>query len=412
MASTYSTNLGIEEITTGEQSGSWGTTSNYNWDLIDRLRGYKSVAISGTTHTLLVQASSPVDGASHTEDGNYPVIKFTGSSGDPTVTISPNDSNVSYIFINGTGNTITFTQGSGGNVSLQDGKAAQFYFDGAGSGAEAVRGLDNLEIATLECTGAAAIDGAVTLASTLAVTGATTLSTALGSASGGTDQSSYTTGDLVYASGTTAISKLGIGSALQVLKTNSGASAPEWVTETDLCPVGSIVMYGAASAPTNWLLCDGTAVSRSTYSDLFSAISTTYGEGDGSLTFNVPNLQGVFPIGYDGGSSYALAATGGATTDTPTLSGSNAGTTLTSAQIPAHQHGGVTTGWPSGSWTGGTGATQTAIDVSGDSTASGSVNLSLENTGGGSSHTHTWSGTSSAVDIIPPYLVVNYIIKF
>ena len=43
--------------------------------------------------------------------------------------------------------------------------------------------------------------------------------------------------------------------------------------------------------------------------------------------------------------------------------------------------------------------------------ASGSVNLSLENTGGGSSHTHTWTGTSSAVDTIPPYLVVNYIIK-
>jgi len=335
----------------------------------------------------------------------YPVIKFTGSSGDPTVTISPNDSNSSFIFINGTGNTITFTQGSGGNVSLQDGKAAQFYFDGAGSGAEAVRGLDNLEIATLECTGNAAVDG------TLTVTGATTLSTVLGIASGGTGLTSFTTGDVVYASGSTTIAKLGIGSALQVLKTNSGATAPEWVTETDLCPVGSIVMYGAASAPTNWLLCDGAAVSRTTYADLFTAIGTTYGAGDGSATFEVPDMQSRFPVGYDGGSSYALAATGGATTDTPTLSGTNTGTTLSASQIPAHQHGGVTTGWPSGSWTGGTGAVQTAIDVSGDSTASGAVNLSLENTGGGSSHTHTWSGTSTAVDILPPYLVVNYIIK-
>jgi len=405
MASTYSTNLGVEEITTGEQSGAWGTTSNYNWDIIDRLRGYLSVAITGTTHTLLVQAASPTDGASHVQDGMYPVIKFTGSSGDPTVTISPNDSNSSFIFINGTGNTITFTQGSGGNVSLQDGKAAQFYFDGAGSGAEAVRGLDNLEIATLECTGNAAVDG------TLTVTGATTLSTVLGIASGGTGLTSFTTGDVVYASGSTTIAKLGIGSALQVLKTNSGATAPEWVTETDLCPVGSIVMYGAASAPTNWLLCDGAAVSRTTYADLFTAIGTTYGSGDGSATFDLPDMQSRFPVGYDGGSSYALAATGGATTDTPTLSGTNTGTTLTAAQIPAHQHGGVTTGWPSGSWTGGTGAVQTAIDVSGDSTASGSVNLSLENTGGGSSHTHTWSGTSTAVDILPPYLVVNYIIK-
>ena len=404
MASSYTTNLGIESITTGEQSGAWGTTSNYNWDIIDRIRGYKSVAITGTTHTL-AQASSPVDGADHTEDGNYPVIKFTGSSGDPTVTISPNTANVSYIFINGTGNTITFTQGSGGNVSLQDGKAAQFYFDGAGGTAQAVRGLDNLEIATLECTGNAAVDG------TLTVTGATTLTTVLGIASGGTGLTSFTAGDLMYATASTTIAKLGIGTAGQVLKTNTGASAPEWSTETDLCPVGSIIMYGAAAAPTNWLLCDGSAVNRTTYADLFSAIGTTYGAGNGSSTFNVPNLQGVFPAGYDGGSSYALAATGGATTDTPTLSGTNAGTTLTSSQIPAHTHGGVTTGWPSGSWTGGTGATQTAIDASGLSVASGSVNLSLENTGGGSSHTHTWTGTSSAVDILPPYLVVNYIIK-
>ena len=405
MASSYTTNLGIESITTGEQSGAWGTTSNYNWDIIDRIRGYKSVAITGTTHTLLAQASSPVDGADHTEDGNYPVIKFTGSSGDPTVTISPNTANVSYIFINGTGNTITFTQGSGGNVSLQDGKAAQFYFVGAGGTAQAVRGLDNLEIATLECTGNAAVDG------TLTVTGATTLTTVLGIASGGTGLTSFTAGDLMYATASTTIAKLGIGTAGQVLKTNTGASAPEWSTETDLCPVGSIIMYGAAAAPTNWLLCDGSAVNRTTYADLFSAIGTTYGAGNGSSTFNVPNLQGVFPAGYDGGSSYALAATGGATTDTPTLSGTNAGTTLTSSQIPAHTHGGVTTGWPSGSWTGGTGATQTAIDASGLSVASGSVNLSLENTGGGSSHTHTWTGTSSAVDILPPYLVVNYIIK-
>ena len=405
MASTYSTNLGIEEITTGEQSGAWGTTSNYNWDIIDRLRGYLSVAISGTTHTLTVQDGSPVDGASHVEDGMYPVIKFTGTSGDAVVTLSHKDSNCSFIFINGTSNTLTFTQGSGGNVTLKTGNAAQFYCDGAGSGAEVVRGLDNLEIAKLDAS------GAVTMASTLAVTGAVTLTAALTTANGGTGLTSYTAGDLPYYATGTTFTKLGIGSALQVLKTNAGATAPAWSTETDLCPVGSIVMYGAASAPTNWLLCDGSAVNRVTYADLFTAIGTTYGSGDGSATFDLPDMQSRFPIGYDGGSSYPLAGTGGATTDTPTLSGTNAGTTLSASQIPAHTHGGVTTGWPSGSWTGGTGAVQTAIDASGLSVASGSVNLSLENTGGGSSHTHTWSGTSTAVDIIPPYLVVNYIIK-
>ena len=411
MASTYSTNLGIEQITTGEQSGGWGTTSNYNWDILDRIRGYKSVAISGTTHTLLVQAAAPADGASHVEDGNYPVIKLTGSSGPATVTISPNTANVSYIFINGTGNTVSFTQGSGGDVNLQDGKSAQFYFDGAGSGAEAIRGLDNLEIATLECTGAAAIDGAATLGSTLAVTGAVTLTAALTTANGGTGLSSYTAGDLPYYATGTTLTALGIGSGGQVLKTNTGATAPEWSTETDLCPVGSIVMYGAAAAPTNWLLCDGSAVNRTTYADLFSAIGIAYGSGDGSLTFNVPDLQTKFPIGYDGGSSYDIADTGGATADTPTITGTVGSTTLTAAQIPAHAHGTPLTGWPTGSWTGGTGASNSAIDASGFSLATGSVALTLDSTGGGSSHTHSFTGASTAVALIPPYIVVNYIIK-
>ncbi len=56
-------------------------------------------------------------------------------------------------------------------------------------------------------------------------------------------------------------------------------------------------MYGGASAPTGWLLCDGSAVSRSTYSALFAVIGTTYGSGNGSTTFNVPNAQGVFVRG-------------------------------------------------------------------------------------------------------------------
>ena len=86
-------------------------------------------------------------------------------------------------------------------------------------------------------------------------------------------------------------------------------------------------------------------------------------------------------------------------------------TTLTAAQIPAHQHGTPITGWPSGSWTGGTGASASAITAGGFSLATGATALTLENSGGGSSHTHSFSGSSSAVDILPPYLVVNYIIK-
>lgn len=63
--------------------------------------------------------------------------------------------------------------------------------------------------------------------------------------------------------------------------------------------VGSITMYGGSTVPSGYLLCDGQAVSRTTYSDLFDVIGTTYGAGDGSTTFNVPNLKGKIPVGLD-----------------------------------------------------------------------------------------------------------------
>lgn len=57
-------------------------------------------------------------------------------------------------------------------------------------------------------------------------------------------------------------------------------------------PIGTIVSTGGTTAPTNWLFCDGTAVSRTTYSELFNVIGTFYGSGDGSSTFNVPDASG------------------------------------------------------------------------------------------------------------------------
>ena len=169
-------------------------------------------------------------------------------------------------------------------------------------------------------------------------------------------------------------------------------------------------MYAATSAPTGYLLCNGAAISRTTYSDLFSAISTSYGTGDGSSTFNVPNLQSRFPIGYDGGSSYGLAATGGATTASYTPAGTNAGHAITEAQMPSHTHDTWGSGWPSGSWTGGTGTTQSSVTQASGSLASTSTLRTLA-TGSGSTHTHTFAGTAATIATLSPYLVVNYIIK-
>ena len=66
-----------------------------------------------------------------------------------------------------------------------------------------------------------------------------------------------------------------------------------------ICPTGSITMYGASVAPSGWLECDGSAISRTTYSSLFAIIGTTFGVGDGSTTFNLPDLRGEFVRGWD-----------------------------------------------------------------------------------------------------------------
>jgi hypothetical protein len=66
---------------------------------------------------------------------------------------------------------------------------------------------------------------------------------------------------------------------------------------TERCPSASIVMWAGASAPSGWLLCDGSAVSRAGYSALFAIVGTTYGAGDGATTFNLPDLRQRFPLG-------------------------------------------------------------------------------------------------------------------
>ena len=79
----------------------------------------------------------------------------------------------------------------------------------------------------------------------------------------------------------------------------SDAFTPE-TPETSL--VGEIKLWSAATAPDKWLLCDGAAISRTTYADLFELISTTYGAGDGTTTFNIPDLRGRAPMGAGQGS--------------------------------------------------------------------------------------------------------------
>lgn len=146
-------------------------------------------------------------------------------------------------------------------------------------------------------------------------------------------------------------------------------------------PTGTLLSYAGSSAPTGYLLCDGTAVSRTTYSDLFAIVGTTYGVGNGTTTFNVPDLRGRIPVGKNTGTFSTLGGTGGAETHT-----------LTTAEMPSHSH---TRGRGNDNNLG-TGATQYGWQATDDFSGS----FATDTTGGGGAHNN-----------LQPYLVINYIIK-
>ena len=130
---TYTTNGGIKKIATGDESGTWGTSTNTNFDIIDRLSvGVGSITLSGTTHTLTTS-----DGSA--SDGQYHVLVLGGSpSGTNTITVSPNDVKRLYFVKNNSGQTATFSQGSGANVSVSNGNTGIIYCDGGGGTAAVV----------------------------------------------------------------------------------------------------------------------------------------------------------------------------------------------------------------------------------------------------------------------------------
>jgi hypothetical protein len=140
MASTY-TPAGIELIADGEQSGTWGQTTNTNWELVEELAtGVASVALTGTTHALSV-----TDGTS--SDGRHAIVKFTGSPGGTcTVTVSPNDMQKIYWIVNASDQSVVMTQGSGGNVTVLADSKKVMYCDGAGAGAAVVDLSQDLDI--------------------------------------------------------------------------------------------------------------------------------------------------------------------------------------------------------------------------------------------------------------------------
>lgn len=147
-------------------------------------------------------------------------------------------------------------------------------------------------------------------------------------------------------------------------------------------PTGALVMYGAAAAPVGWLLCDGTAVSRATYAALFAVLGTAYGVGDGSTTFNLPDMRQRFPLGLAAsGTGNTLGVSGGAIDHT---------------HVSAHSHtvGTLVTGANIGTSTFAGGAGSAAAD----------------------GHTHTITGSTASASPVstsenPPFQTVTFIVK-
>ncbi len=249
--------------------------------------------------------------------------------------------------------------------------------------------------------------------------------------------------------------KVGIGTAspsstLEV----SGTVTATTFSGDGAVPTGSIVAYGGSTAPSGWLMCNGSAVSRSTYADLFTVLGETYGSGDGVTTFNLPNLQQRFPLGKaQSGTGDTLGDSGGnidhnhtftptGTISTPTFSGTQCTTsiagshthtfTLSTSNLPAHTHSFSATTSSSGSHThsinppatststagahshtvnvrnddsghnwgkvdyGGYGGVYGTLSTSSAGSHSHTVDIPSFTSGSAGSHTHTVSGTTGS----------------
>ena len=400
MTSSYTANLGIEKPASGDQAGTWGTTTNTNFDIIDRaVNGVGAISLSGTTHTLTTSDGS-------LSDGQYKVLVLGGSpSGTNTVTISPNDQDKLYFVYNNSGQDAVFTQGSGGNTTVENGATKIIYADGAGAGAQVsdFTGKLSVDATTLKIDGTEVTSTAAELNLLDGATSGSVVNSKAVIYSGAGDVAATTLtlgGTAITATGTELNYVDGVTSSIQTqLDTISGTTLP----------AGSLLPYAGSSAPSGFVLCYGQELNRTTYATLFGVIGTTYGTGDGSTTFNVPDLRGRAVAGQDdmGGSSAdrltgqsggvdgdTLGATGGA--ETHTLSGAESGTS-------AHSHtltGGI---YATDTQTGGPSALIVTNNASGPS-----YQETLDNFAVSSSSA---AAASSAHNNVQPTIILNYIIK-
>lgn len=193
---------------------------------------------------------------------------------------------------------------------------------------------------------------------------------------------------VLYTNGSGVITELALGASGTVLQSNGASAAPTFVAPAGGVPAGTVLPYAGPTEPTGFIFCFGQAISRTTFAALFAVIDVIYGAGDGSTTFNVPDLRGRVAAGQDdmGGTS-ANRLTGFGSVDGDVL-GDTGGTeshTLTVAEMPAHTH---------------------TYAQAASATSAGAENTSNGNTGITGS-----TGGSGPHNNVQPTIILNYIIK-
>tara|TARA_R100001143_G_scaffold61749_1_gene63335 strand:- start:53 stop:1150 length:1098 start_codon:yes stop_codon:yes gene_type:complete len=364
MASTYTTNLRLTKQGDGENPNSWGAILNDGVISLvdDAIAGYTTVSLGSAATVTLTNVQGAGDQA------RSAILEFKGTVGgshDDIVVLVPNNSK-SYVVRNSvsyndsTDSVVLRVAGNAG-VTISPAETALYVTNGTTVYPVSRTTYTNLTATSITST----------------VITATSITTSILDASAITLTGNVTAANAVISDKVCASAYFGSG-----------------VNLTGIVPSGSIFSYAGASAPSGYILCFGQAISRSTYSDLFTAIGTTYGTGDGSSTFNLPDLRGRTVAGQDdmGGSSAdrLTGQTGGVNGDTLGGTGGAETHTLSAAELAAHSHE-YSRGLVSG--------TNIAAGPNFNANAGTSVSTA-ENTPSGGAHNN-----------VQPTLILNYIIK-